>query len=58
MRLILILLIALVAFSVVQSYRHGCKFAPDSVWFDCVLGKAPMATTAPATDEAPPPAPQ
>jgi hypothetical protein len=53
MRLILILLIAVVAFCVIQSYRHGCKFTPDSVWFDCVMGRT---TTAATTPPPPPPA--
>jgi hypothetical protein len=63
MRLILILLIAVVAFCVIQSYRHGCKFTPDSVWFDCVMGKTTTAETtpppaAPAAPETPAPAAQ
>jgi len=59
MRLLFILLIAVVAFCVIQSYRHGCKFSPDAVWFDCVLGKtATEATPAPASEEAPAPAAQ
>jgi hypothetical protein len=63
MRLILILLIAVVAFCVIQSYRHGCKFTPDSVWFDCVMGRTTTAATtpppaAPAAPETPAPAAQ
>lgn len=69
MRLLLIVLIAIVAFAVVQSYRHGCKFAADQAWVDCVLGRtaattaAPPAETpapapAPAEEPAPAPAPQ
>jgi hypothetical protein len=59
MRLIFILLIAVVAFCVIQSYRHGCKFTPDSVWFDCVMGKTTTeATTPPAAPETPAPAAQ
>ena len=46
MRLLLIVLIAVVAFVVVQSYRHHCKFG-DVGWFNCVLHGAP-ATPAPA----------
>jgi hypothetical protein len=67
MRLLLIVLIAVIAFAVVQSYRHGCKFAADEAWFNCVLGRTTVATTptpapepapAPATEPAPSPAPQ
>lgn len=56
MRLILILLIAVVAFVVVQNYRHDCKWGEDK-WFDCILGRAPVATTTPTT-EAPSPSPE
>jgi hypothetical protein len=56
MRLILILLIAVIAFVVVQNYRHGCKFG-ETNWFHCVLGRVAV-TTAPTGGEAPPPAPQ
>jgi hypothetical protein len=67
MRLLLIVLIAIVAFAVVQSYRHGCQFAMNSAWVDCVMGRTATATTpppaaepapAPATEPAPEPAPQ
>jgi hypothetical protein len=54
MRLILILLIAIIAFGVVQSYRHGCKFG-EAGWFDCVMGRTAEAP-APASTETPPPA--
>ena len=57
MRLLLIVLIAVVAFAVVQSYRHGCKFGMDAAWFDCVLGRTPVAATAPPAAETPAPAP-
>lgn len=69
MRLLLIVLIAVVAFAVVQSYRHGCKFAADAAWVNCVLGRAAVEATAPppaaetpapapAAEPAPAPAPQ
>jgi hypothetical protein len=67
MRLLLIVLIAIVAFAVVQSYRHGCQFAMNATWFDCVLGRTATTTApppaaepapAPATEPAPEPAPQ
>ncbi len=58
MRLILILLIAVVAFCVIQSYRHGCKFTPDSVWFDCVMGKTTTAATTPPPAAPETPAPE
>ena len=54
MRLILIILIAIIAFGVVQSYRHGCKFG-EAGWYDCVMGRTAEAPT-PATTETPPPA--
>ena len=54
MRLILIILIAIIAFGVVQSYRHGCKFG-EAGWYDCVMGRAAEAP-APASTEMPPPA--
>ena len=54
MRLILIILIAIIAFGVVQSYRHGCKFG-QAGWYDCVMGRAAEAP-APASTETPPPA--
>ncbi|MGB6703219.1 hypothetical protein [Methyloceanibacter sp.] len=54
MRLILIILIAVIAFGVVQSYRHGCKFG-EAGWYDCVMGRTAEAPT-PATTETPPPA--
>ena len=47
MRLILIILIAIIAFGVVQSYRHGCKFG-EAGWYDCVMGRTAEAPT-PAT---------
>jgi hypothetical protein len=53
MRLLLIVLIALVAFAVVQNYRHGCKFG-QAGWSDCVLGRTPTTAT-PANRETPPP---
>jgi hypothetical protein len=53
MRLILIILIAIIAFGVVQSYRHGCKFG-EAGWYDCVMGRTAAPT--PATTETPPPA--
>jgi hypothetical protein len=59
MRLILILLIAIIAFGVVQSYLHGCKFC-EAGWFDCVMGRtasAPASTEAPAPASEPAPAP-
>ena len=37
MRLILILLIAAIAFGVVQGMRHGCKFAFDRATYDCIM---------------------
>jgi hypothetical protein len=54
MRLILILIIAAIAFGVVQGYRHGCKFG-EAGWFDCVMGRT-AATSTPTSGEAPPPA--
>lgn len=57
MRLLLIVLIAIAAFAVVQSYRHNCKFAPDATWVDCVLGRT-AETTTPTTSESPSPAPE
>ena len=56
MRLLLIVLIALVAFAFVQSYRHHCKFGLEKPWFDCVLGRT-TATVTPAEAPAPAPAP-
>lgn len=57
MRLLLIVLIALAAFAVVQSYRHGCKFGADQAWVNCVLGRTAVATApAPAPEPAPAPA--
>ena len=57
MRLLLIVLIAVVAFAVVQSYRHHCKFG-DAGWVSCVLhGAAPASAPAPAPAAAPAPAP-
>jgi hypothetical protein len=63
MRLILILLIAAIAFGVVQGMRHGCKFAFDRATYDCIMGRTaettPTATEtpAPAAEPAPTPAP-
>lgn len=57
MRLLLIVLIAVIAFAVVQSYRHGCKFAADAAWVNCVLGRAAVEATAPPAAETPAPAP-
>lgn len=59
MRLLLIVLIAVVAFVVVQNYRHGCKFG-EANWFDCVLGREAVTATPTSgeTPPAPPPAPQ
>jgi len=57
MRLLLIVLIAIVAFAVVQSYRHGCKFAMDQAWVDCVMGRTAATTAAPPAAETPAPAP-
>ncbi len=62
MRLLLIVLIAVIAFAVVQSFRHGCKFAADEGFVNCVLGKtttaaAPEPAPAPAPEPAPAPAP-
>jgi hypothetical protein len=54
MRLILILLIAAIAFGVVQGMRHGCKFAFDRATYDCIMGRT--AETTPAATEAPAPA--
>ena len=51
MRLILIILIAIIAFGVVQSYRHGCKFG-EAGWYDCVMGRTAEAPT-PATPKRP-----
>lgn len=61
MRLILILLIAAIAFGVVQGMRHGCKFAFDRATYDCIMGKTAEATpaateTPPASEPAPAPA--
>jgi hypothetical protein len=63
MRLILILLIAAIAFGVVQGMRHGCKFAFDRATYDCIMGRtaettpAATETPAPAAEPAPTPAP-
>lgn len=63
MRLILILLIAAIAFGVVQGMRHGCKFAFDRATYDCIMGRtaettpAATETPAPAAEPAPAPAP-
>jgi hypothetical protein len=57
MRLLLIVLIAVIAFAVVQSYRHGCKFAADAAWVNCVLGRAAVEATTPPAAETPAPAP-
>jgi hypothetical protein len=62
MRLILILLIAAIAFGVVQGIRHGCKFGFDRATYDCIMqGKpaepTPAATETPAPAPAPEPAP-
>ncbi len=62
MRLLFIILIALVAFAFVQSYRHHCKFGLEKAWFDCVMGKtaapeAPAPAPAAAPEPAPAPAP-
>jgi hypothetical protein len=56
MRLILILLIAIIAFGVVQSYRHGCKFG-EAGWFDCVMGRTAEAPAPASETPAPAPAP-
>jgi hypothetical protein len=65
MRIILILLIAAIAFAVVQGMRHGCKFALDRATYDCIMHGKPVEATpaatetpAPATEPAPAPAPQ
>ena len=42
MRLILILLIAAIAFGVVQGMRHGCKFAFDRATYDCIMHGRPV----------------
>ena len=57
MRLILILLIAAIAFGVVQGMRHGCKFAFDRATYDCIMHGKPIEAT-PAATEAPAPAPE
>jgi hypothetical protein len=56
MRLLLIVLIAVIAFAVVQSYRHGCKIAADAAWVNCVLGRSAVEATTPPAAEAPAPA--
>jgi hypothetical protein len=56
MRLILILLIAAIAFGVVQGMRHSCKFAFDRATYDCIMGRS--AETTPAATETPSPAPE
>jgi hypothetical protein len=64
MRLIFILLIAAVAFGVVQGMRHDCKFAFDRATYDCIMHGKPVEATpatetpAPAPEPAPAPAPQ
>ena len=45
MRLILILLIAAIAFGVVQGMRHGCKFAFDRATYDCIMHGKPVEAT-------------
>ena len=55
MRLILILLIAAIAFGVVQGMRHDCKFAFDRATYDCIMHGKPVEAT-PAATEAPAPA--
>jgi hypothetical protein len=63
MRLILILLIAAIAFGVVQGIRHNCKFGFDRATYDCIMGRtaettpAATETPAPAAEPAPAPAP-
>jgi hypothetical protein len=56
MRLILILLIAAIAFGVVQGMRHGCKFAFDRATYDCIMGRTAETTPTPAATETPAPA--
>lgn len=56
MRLILILLIAAIAFAVVQGMRHGCKFGFDRATYECIMGRT--AETTPAATETPAPAPE
>ena len=55
MRLILILIIAAIAFGVVQGVRHGCQFGLNKETLNCILHGAPVAAT--PTAETPPPAP-
>jgi hypothetical protein len=55
MRLILILIIAAIAFGVVQGVRHGCQFGLNKATLNCILHRP--AATAPTAKEAPAPAP-
>jgi hypothetical protein len=61
MRLILILIIAAIAFGVVQGIRHGCQFRLNKATLNCILHGAPVATptaeTPPATPAPAPAAP-
>ena len=55
MRLILILIIAAIAFGVVQGVRHDCQFGLNKATLNCILHRS--AATAPTAGEAPAPAP-
>lgn len=58
MRLILILIIAAIAFGVVQGVRHGCQFGLNRATLSCILHGAPAKTATPAAETpAPSPAP-
>jgi hypothetical protein len=58
MRLIVILIIAAIAFGVVQGVRHGCQFGLNRATLHCILRGAPVAATPTAeTPPAPSPAP-
>jgi len=56
MRLILILIIAAIAFGVVQGVRHGCQFGLNRATLNCIMHR-PVATTPAAEAPAPSPAP-
>jgi hypothetical protein len=56
MRLIVILIIAAIAFGVVQGVRHGCQFGVNRATLNCILHGTPVAVT-PTAGETPSPPP-
>jgi hypothetical protein len=57
MRLILILIIAAIAFGVVQGVRHGCQFGLNRATLHCILRGTRAATPTAETPPAPAPSP-